>query len=81
MSNGEEMTVSSDSLRLVRLTARLDCLLCRGPPILKIILGAAVLAGAAFGALKAAESKGMKLELKREPEVDTVQEHKKKFPF
>ncbi len=61
----------------------LDCLLCRGPPIVKIILGAAVLAGAAFGALKVAESKGIKLELKREAGVDTVQERKKssKFPF
>ena len=48
---------------------------------MKIILGAAVLAGAAFGALKVAESKGIKLELKREGEVDIVQERKKKFPF
>ena len=57
--------------------------LCRGPPIVKILVGAAVLAGAAFGALKVAESKGVKLELKRQPGVDTVQERKKntKFPF
>ena len=65
----------------VALDTKMDCLLCRGPPILKIILGAAVLAGAAFGALKIAESKGMEMELKREPEVDMVQERKKKFPF
>ena len=61
----------------------MDCLLYRGPPIVKLILGAAVLAGAAFGALKVAETKGIKLELKREAGVDTVQERKKssKFPF
>jgi hypothetical protein len=56
-------------------------LLCRGPPFVKIIVGAAVLAGAAFGALKVAESKGVKLELKRQGSIDTVQERKKKFPF
>ena len=54
---------------------------CRGGRILKVVVGAAVLAGAAFGALKLAENKGMKLELKRTPGVDTVQERKKKFPF
>ena len=54
---------------------------CRGGRILKVIVGAAVLAGAAFGALKLAENKGIKLELKRTPGVDTVQERKKKFPF
>ena len=54
---------------------------CRGSRILKVIVGAAVLAGAAFGALKLAENKGIKLELKRTPGVDTVQERKKKFPF
>ncbi len=48
---------------------------------MKIIVGAAVLAGAAFGALKVAEQKGIKLELKREGSIDTVQESKKKFPF
>ncbi len=48
---------------------------------MKIIVGAAVLAGAAFGALKVAEQKGHKLELKREGTIDTVQESKKKFPF
>lgn len=60
-----------------------DCcwLLYRGPPFVKIIVGAAVLAGAAFGALKVAEQKGIKLELKREGSIDTVQESKKKFPF
>ena len=46
-----------------------------------MVVGAAVLAGAAFGALKLAESKGIKLELKRTAGVDTVQERKKKFPF
>ncbi|CAK0746273.1 hypothetical protein CVIRNUC_001679 [Coccomyxa viridis] len=53
----------------------------KGGRILKVVVGAAVLAGAAFGALKLAENKGIKLELKRTPGVDTVQERKKKFPF
>lgn len=48
---------------------------------MKFLMAAAVLGAGAFGALKVAESKGIKLELKRQPGVDTVQESKKKFPF